>query len=316
MLPKRAIDAALSADWLGSNYSKRIWNNNRQFIEKVQQTITDGITAGHSIDRMSKELLDYVTVEGTGQRYIAERLVRTETAHFMAEGQLEAYKEAGIEKYQFVAALSERTCDMCGGLDGEIFSISEARAGDNYPPIHANCRCTTVMAGFKPSTRIARDPETGKNYKADGSMTYNEWVKGLTPEQRSAMKCVDKSVKNDIINIKGGGIVKSDETIHRSLGAAGKNYPVKLPDGNHSKFAEGTQITNIKIFAGKDTGIPIRDAIYLENEFGIQADKWQKVRGEGMIINNGKPCKAELHWYEADGQKEKMKIKRWIDNEN
>lgn len=234
----------------------------------------------------------------------------------MAEGQLEAYKSAGIEEYQFAAALSERTCDTCGGLDGETFPISQARAGDNYPPIHANCRCTTIPAGFTPSARVARNPENGKNYKIDGSKTYTQWKNSLTPEQKAAMKYVDKSAKDDIINMRGGGIMKPDETIHRSLGAAGKNYPVKLPNGNHSKFAEGTQITNIKIFAGKDTGVPIRDAIYLENEFGIKSDKWQKVRGEGMIINNGKPCKAELHWYEADGQKEKMKVKRWIDNED
>lgn len=316
VLPKKAIDKALSAKWLGSNYSKRIWNNNQQFIEKVQQTITDGITAGHSIDRMANKLLDYVAVEGKGQRYIAERLARSETAHFMAEGQLEAYKEAGIEHYQFVAAFSERTCDICGGLDGEIIPVSEARAGDNYPPIHAQCRCTTVLAGYPSNTRIARDVKTGKNYKVDGNMTYSEWKQSLTAEQKAALKYVDKSVGNDIINIRGGGIMKSDENIYRSLGAAGKNYPVKLPNGNHSKFAEGTKITNIKVFAGKDTDMPIRDAIYLENEFGIEADKWQKVRGEGMIINDGKPCKAEVHWYEAEGQKEKIKVKRWIDDEN
>lgn len=201
ILPKKAIDKALSEKWLGSNYSKRIWNNNQQFIEKVQRTITDGITAGHSIDRMVNKLLDYVAVEGTGQRYITERIVRTETAHFMAEGQLEAYKEIGIEKYQFVAAFAENTCSDCGDLDGEVFDVSEARAGENYPPIHANCRCTTVLAGFDPSTRIARDPVTGKNYKVDGNMTYSQWKDSLTDEQQSAIKYVDKSIKNDIINL-------------------------------------------------------------------------------------------------------------------
>ena len=113
----------------------------------------------------------------------------------------------------------------------------------------------------------------------------------------------------------GNKIVKPDEIIHRSLGASGRNYPVKLPNGNHAKLAEGTKITNIKVFAGKDTNEPIRDAIYLETDFGIQAEKWQKVRGEGIIMNNGRPCKAEIHWYEAEGQKVKMKVKRWIDDE-
>lgn len=204
VLPQKAIDKALSAKWLGSNYSERIWNNNEQFIEKVRQTIIDGITAGHSISRMSEQLLDYVAVENKGQRYIVERLARSETAHFMAEGQLEAYKEAGIEKYQFVAALSERTCDTCGGLDGETFDVSQARAGDNYPPIHANCRCTTVLAGYPSAARIARDLLTGKNYKVDGSMTFSEWKNSLSDEQKAALKYVDKSVGNGIISMRGG----------------------------------------------------------------------------------------------------------------
>ncbi len=227
VLPKKAIDKALSAKWLGSNYSQRIWNNNQQFTEKVQRTITDGITAGHSIDRMANKLLDYVAVEGTGQRYIAERLVRTETAHFMAEGQLEAYKEAGIEHYQFVASFDERTCDFCGGLDGEIIPVSEARAGDNYPPLHANCRCTTVLAGLDPSARIARNPETGKNYKVDGNMTYSQWIDSLTPEQREAMELHVKQMKN----------ASSDEIIYEKYSQIfGQDFPKTLDDFVEMKY--------------------------------------------------------------------------------
>lgn len=216
LLSEKAIDKVLSAKWLGSNYSQRIWNNNQQFIEKVQRTITDGIVAGHSISRMGDKLFDYVAVEGTGQRYIVERLVRSETAHFMAEGQLQSYKESGIEKYQFVAAFSERTCDICGGLDGEIIDVSQARAGDNYPPMHANCRCTTVMAGFNPAARIARDPITGKNYKVDGSMRFSEWKNSLTDEQKAALKYVDKSSGNGIINMRGGSVALENQRYGRN----------------------------------------------------------------------------------------------------
>ena len=204
LLPDNAIKKVLSESWLGSNYSKRIWNNNEQFIERVQQTIEDGITGGHSISRMADRLEEYVKVPNQGQRYIVERLARSETAHFMAQGQLMSYEEVGIEKYQYVAALSERTCDTCGGLDGETFDVKDARPGDNYPPMHANCRCTTIMAGFTPATRIARDPETGKNYKVDGNMTFEEWKNSLTDEQRAALKYIDKSAGNGII--KSGAI--------------------------------------------------------------------------------------------------------------
>lgn len=238
VLPKKAIDKALSAKWLGSNYSKRIWNNNTQFIDKVQRTITDGITAGHSIDRMANKLLDYVRIEGTGQRYVAERLARTETAHFMAEGQLEAYREAGIEKYQFVAALAENTCIDCGNMDGEIILVSEARAGDNYPPIHANCRCTTVLAGYPSNTRIARDPITGKNYKVDGNMTYNEWVKGLTSEQKQAMELHVRQMKNKSADMK------QYEKYIKVLGA--ENMPKTFDKFRETKYNDNEKYDELK----------------------------------------------------------------------
>lgn len=210
LLPDNAIQKVLSEPWLGSNYSKRIWNNNEQFIERVQQTIEDGITGGHSISRMADKLEEYVKVPNQGQRYITERLARSETAHFMAQGQLMSYEEIGIEKYQYVAALAENTCDTCGGLDGETFDVKDARPGDNYPPMHANCRCTTIMAGFTPATRIARDPETGKNYKVDGNMTFIEWKNSLTDQQREVLKYVDKSAGNGIIkNIEINNIYPS-----------------------------------------------------------------------------------------------------------
>ena len=66
--------------------------------------------------------------------------------------------------------------------------------------------------------------------------------------------------KSDIILAKdrnissyGSGIIKSNIEIGKSLGASGKNYPVRLPNGDHSKFAEGTEIVDIRIFAGKGT---------------------------------------------------------------
>lgn len=61
---------------------------------------------------------------------------------------------------------------------------------------------TTVLAGYPSNTRIARDPETGRNYRADGNMTYSEWKRSLTPEQKTALKYVDKSAGNDIIKSK------------------------------------------------------------------------------------------------------------------
>jgi len=101
--------------------------------------------------------------------------------------------------------------------------------------------------------------------------------------------------------------------IQKSLGAAAKNYQVKLLDSDeHTKLAEKQQIKG-KTFAGKGTQIEIRDRFRLESDYHIPADEWEKVSGNGMVIIDGKPVEAELHWYEADGEIYEMKVKRYLD---
>lgn len=197
LVPQKAVNKVLSEPWHGHNYSERVWIHNDRFIQAVGQTIEDGIISGHSVSRMTDKLIDYVkdTAPG-GIRTSAETLVRSETAHFMNQGQKMAYEEIGIKQYRFVAALSELTCDRCGSLDGSVFDTDKAVEGENFPPIHPRCRCVTIMADVNLTSRIARDPLTGENYKVDGSMTFDEWKNGLSDEQKNALELHVKQMRN------------------------------------------------------------------------------------------------------------------------
>lgn len=217
LVPQRAVNMVLSEPWHGHNYSERIWIHNDRFIQAVGQTIEDGIISGHSVSRMTDKLIDYVkdTAPG-GIRTSAETLVRSETAHFMNQGQKMAYEEIGIKQYRFVAALSELTCDRCGSLDGSVFDTDKAVEGENFPPIHPRCRCVTVMADVNLSTRIARDPLTGENYKVDGSMTFDEWKNSLSDEQKNALKYVANSEKRGIIKARSGSVALENQRYGRN----------------------------------------------------------------------------------------------------
>lgn len=141
--------------------------------------------------------------------------------------------------------------------------------------------------------------------------TYDDMcknVQGLEPRLNRM-----RSYKGVDISGKSGIIKEKNINIFKSVGAAGKNYPVKLPDGNHTKLAEGTKITKVKVIMGYGTGTELRDRFCLEREYGISADKWQKVRGEGFIFENGIKKRVELHWYEAEGDRRLMKVKEYLD---
>jgi SPP1 gp7 family putative phage head morphogenesis protein len=78
--------------------------------------------------------------ERYGQDYRnCERLARTETIHFMNQATHDSYREHGVEKYQFVCGLDERTCPTCGALDGTVHDVRYKEEGVNYPVMHPNC---------------------------------------------------------------------------------------------------------------------------------------------------------------------------------
>ena len=57
----------------------------------------------------------------------------------------------------------------------------------------------------------------------------------------------------------------------------------------------------------------IRDIMRLRKQYGL--GRWRKLKGIAKIrLQNGRICKAELHWYEAHGiGRKKLKIKRLLD---
>lgn len=132
------------------------------------------------------------------------------------------------------------------------------------------------------------------------------YIDGLGRVVPSKTIDIAKSSRNVIIK-------KRDYEVPKSLGAAGKRYNVRLPEGDHGTLKKGSKVTKIKAFAGKGTDKEIKERYKLEAEYGYSAEKWQKVRGEGTVIVNGHERKAEIHWYEADGEKVKMKVKRYYD---
>jgi len=168
------VRVSLSMPWLGYSYSERIWGNVNDLATKLEQKILEGFTGAKSWAKTSRELVDAF---GVSYRR-AETLVRTETSNLANQRNLQAYKDAKVDWYRYVAALDSRTCDKCGPLDRRVFPVAKAAVGVNFPTIHPNCRCITVGVLDKdaPLTgmRHARDADR-KSIKVPNDMSYEEW---------------------------------------------------------------------------------------------------------------------------------------------
>jgi SPP1 gp7 family putative phage head morphogenesis protein len=70
------------------------------------------------------------------QRYRADNIARTETAHAMDEGTLFRYEEFGVKEVEVLAAPG--CCPDCAALDGQRYPVAEAHG---ILPVHNCCRC-------------------------------------------------------------------------------------------------------------------------------------------------------------------------------
>ncbi|KAF5070541.1 Phage Mu protein F like protein [anaerobic digester metagenome] len=136
MLKENVFKDVLKEPWKGDNFSGRLWINQDKLSQALDQVIINGISAGKTITEMAVKL-DGMMSNGL---YNAYRLVRTETMHYLNQATLMAYKDRGVKRVEYLAALDERTCETCGPLNGKTYAISRAP----ILPIHPNCRCTYI----------------------------------------------------------------------------------------------------------------------------------------------------------------------------
>ena len=178
------VKAIVNSPWRGSDFSKRIWKNYTEILpNELGDALLRGSVLGHSneqIFKMMRQRLKDV------EDYQLHRLVITEMGHVAEEATADAYKEEGVEQYQYLATLESHTCEECAHLDEKVFNLKDKVEGLNYPLIHPYCRCTTMpyIEGLPDSSeRWTRDPETGKGEYVE-NMTFNEWKKQYVDEPR------------------------------------------------------------------------------------------------------------------------------------
>lgn len=300
--------AAVKAVLTDSKISNGLYNALGVDVAKLKKTITQEISRGIASSLPYRDIARNLKNTVNVPLYNAKRIVRTESHRIQQQSTEESRKAAAKRGADVVrmwdAALDGRTRDSHRRVDGEIRELDEKFSnGLMFPGDPSgsaaevvNCRCVALTRA-----RWALDEEELQTLKERAEYFGLDKTKNFEDYKK---KYLDASEKDDIIK---------SFNIGKGLGAAAKNYPVKLLDSRqHVKLAEGQSITG-KVFAGNGTNTVIRDRFRLESDYKIPADKWQKVSGNGYIILDGKKQKAELHWYEAEGEIFEMKVKRYID---
>lgn len=177
---KAGVEKAVKTKWSQYNYSETIWNDRDRLVRAISTIIPQSFSRGLS----SNQLGDMIAKEMNASRNRGRTLARTEVNYICNQADLDVYKVIGIEDYEYLATLDLRTSEICRSLDGTVHKVSQAKVGINYPPMHPNCRSTTVPK-FKDQEveeRVARDEE-GDTIKVPRKMTQEEYINTYVPEE-------------------------------------------------------------------------------------------------------------------------------------
>jgi len=173
-LPQQKINAILN----GAIPQKYLWYFTTEWASNNQAVMLEGILTGKSAGNIAKGLRDTIP----GQEYRSYRYVRTYVTSTTSVADTLAMEQAGLSEYEFYATMDDKTCELCGPLDGQRFTLDEEMEGENSPPIHYNCRCRKVpiIPGIESANqkRIARDAD-GNTIYVSRSMKYGDYQKKI-----------------------------------------------------------------------------------------------------------------------------------------
>ena len=200
-LDDKQISKVINKPWAvdGKNFSERIWGNRQKLVNELNNTLTQNIILGKDPQKAIDEIARKMNTSKTN----AGRLVMTEEAFFSSAAQKDCFTELDVEQFEIVATLDSHTSDICRGMDGKHFKMSEWKVGETAPPFHVHCRSTTVPYFDDEfdavGERAARNEETGKTYFVPGNMTYKEWDKAFVQGDKSDLQEInpDDTIKTE-----------------------------------------------------------------------------------------------------------------------
>ena len=148
---------------LERNTRKMASNFNDETLDKLNDTLAEGIQAGEGIGALKGRVNDvYDNIEG----YRAERVARTETLKASNNATVDAYRQTGYVTSK-VWVVNPDACPECEEFDGKTIGLDDSFVplGGSYtytdengeeqtktndydtveePPLHPNCRCTII----------------------------------------------------------------------------------------------------------------------------------------------------------------------------
>lgn len=143
-----------------ANFSKRVWADIDGLKGTLDGLVSTAIIRGDNPKSMAKWLTGMVSAAVGNQRYVAERLARTETARVQFEAQQKSILDAG---YKYVKWMAEGSaCKLCREIAYKDNGYDEngVYKAKDVPdvPVHPNCMCS-ISAYWVDNDKLPKEPK-------------------------------------------------------------------------------------------------------------------------------------------------------------
>ena len=201
----RLANVIVNASFHNATFSDRVWQYQDLMREDLSRLIQQGLIQGKSSRALAKDLRKYLVGDknGKGASYNMQRLMRTELARVQTEAQKQSFIRNGFSHYEYLA--NSGCCDICKDLDGEHFKVSEMMPGENAPPMHPHCRCSTA------AWEDDEEYEAWLNYLEQGGTT-EEWNRNrqsiyLAANKYYANRAHKTKTETDLLKVSKSSII-------------------------------------------------------------------------------------------------------------
>ena len=162
------LPALINASFHGATFSDRLWTTHQSNLQKgIQNALARGLILGEHPERFRREIVSESKLKTRAAFRAARTLLNTEFCRVQTSAEMMAYQSEGFKEYMYIA--NERCCPDCLDLDGNIYKVKDESAGQNLPPMHPNCRCSTAPYSDREEYEKWLD-----GYK-DHGLTWEEW---------------------------------------------------------------------------------------------------------------------------------------------
>lgn len=153
-----SFDESKLDNWIKTDVTKF----GKQIDKTTKETILRKVSEGYEAGKSEKEIINDIKNQFSGfKKSRLQQIVRSESTRAVGRANMEAYKQAGIERKEWYTNIDARTCPHCAEMNGKIIKTGDAffnkwdttttgleLSYDSvlHPPLHVLCRCLLLPA--------------------------------------------------------------------------------------------------------------------------------------------------------------------------